>query len=148
MIGIGSTAPDFNVSSERGERVRMRDALHKGPLVLIFYPGDNTPGCTKQLCAVRDDSSKYEAAGITVFGVNNADEQSHWRFIAAHKLQTKLLVDADFKIATDYECVLGFGPLRVIKRTVVGIGRDGTIVYHKRGSPGTDEIIAAVAGAA
>ncbi len=126
----------------------MRDTLSKGPLVLIFYPGDSTPGCTKQLCAVRDDRDKYDAAGITVFGVNNADEQSHWRFIAAQKLQTRLLVDADFKISTDYECVLGFGPLRVIKRTVVGIGRDGTIVYYKRGSPGTADIIAAVAAAA
>jgi peroxiredoxin Q/BCP len=148
MIGVGSAAPDFSASTERGKEVRLRDALAHGPLVLIFYPGDSTPVCTKQLCSVRDDSAKYEAAGITVFGVNNADAESHWRFIAQNRLSVRLLVDRDLKISSDYGCVLGFGPLRIINRTVVGIGRDGTIVYYKRGNPTTDEIISGLSRAA
>ena len=148
MIGVGSAAPDFVVPNERGEEVRLRDLLSKGPLVLIFYPGDSTPVCTKQLCAVRDDAARYEAAGVTVLGVNNADAASHWRFIAQNKLQTRLLVDRDFKVSADYGCVRGFGPLRFIHRTVVGVSQDGTIVYYQRGNPATDEIIAGVTRAA
>lgn len=148
MIGVGSTAPDFIASTERGQLVRLRDALTKGPLVLIFYPGDSTPVCKQQLCAVRDAAAQYEAAGITVLGVNNGDAASHWRFIAENKLETRLLVDTDFKISADYGCVLGFGPLRFIRRTVVGIAQDATIVYYKHGAPSTEEIIGAVSRAA
>jgi peroxiredoxin Q/BCP len=148
MIGVGSPAPDFSTYTERGQEVRLRDALRKGPLVLIFYPGDGTPGCTKQLCAVRDDFAKFESAGITVYGVNNADAESHWRFIAQHKLETRLLVDHDFALSKAYGCVLGFGPLRIINRTVVGIDKNGTIAFYKRGSPTTNEIIAGLFRAA
>jgi peroxiredoxin Q/BCP len=148
MIGVGDVAPDFNTTSERGHLIRLHDILTKGPVVLIFYPGDSTPGCTKQLCAVRDDYEKYDAAGITVLGVNNGDAESHWRFIAQNRLSVRLLVDRDFKISTEYGCVLGFGPLRMIKRTVVGINPVGSIVYYQRGTPTTDEIIAGISATA
>jgi peroxiredoxin Q/BCP len=115
MLAVGTPAPDFAALTERGQEVRLHDVLVKGPLVLIFYPGDSTPVCTKQLCAVRDSAAKYDAAGITVFGVN---------------------------ISAAYGCVLGFGPLRFVNRTVVAINQAGTIVYYKRGNPPTDEIIA------
>ncbi len=142
MLAVGTPAPDFAALTERGQEVRLHDVLVKGPLVLIFYPGDSTPVCTKQLCAVRDSAAKYDAAGITVFGVNNADAASHWRFIAENRFDTRLLVDSGFKISAAYGCVLGFGPLRFVNRTVVAINQAGTIVYYKRGNPPTDEIIA------
>lgn len=143
-LSVGDTAPDFTLQTEKGEPAHLAEALAAGPVVLVFYPMDNTPGCTAQLCAVRDDAARYAAAGVTVWGVNNGNAQSHQGFIAKHGFSAPLLVDGDFDVAKKYDAVLGLGPLRLVNRTVVGIGRDGKIVFYKRGSPATDEILAAV----
>jgi peroxiredoxin Q/BCP len=143
-LSAGDDAPDFTLKTEKGDVAHLADALKSGPVVLIFYPMDNTPGCTAQLCAVRDGASQYAVAGVTVWGVNNGTAQSHQGFIAKHGFSAPLLVDEDFEVAKSYDAVLGLGPLRFINRTVVGVGRDGKILYYKRGSPSTDEILAAV----
>lgn len=146
-LTAGDTAPDFTLRTEKGESAHLSEALSRGPVVLIFYPMDNTPGCTAQLCAVRDDAARYAAAGITVWGVNNGSAQSHQEFIAKHGFSAPLLVDPDFEVAKSYDAVLGLGPLRLVNRTVVGIGRDGKIAFYKRGSPSTDEILTALGAA-
>ena len=147
-LNAGDPAPDFTLATDAGQTVSLSDALTRGPVVLIFYPMDNTPGCTAQLCAVRDDKARYEAAGVTVWGINNGSALSHQGFIAKHGLSAPLLVDKDFVVAKQYDAVLGAGPLRFVNRTVVGIGRDGKIAFYKRGSPKTDEILAGVGPAA
>jgi peroxiredoxin Q/BCP len=143
-LNSGDPAPGFTLETQTGEPVSLENALGKGPVVLIFYPMDNTPGCTAQLCAVRDDSALYAAAGVTVYGVNGGDAGSHQKFIAKHNLTAPLLIDKGLKVATDYDAVLGVGPLKMVNRTVVGIARDGTIAFYKRGSPSTDEILRAI----
>jgi peroxiredoxin Q/BCP len=136
----GDPAPDFTLPDASGASVHLRDELQHGPVVLIFYPMDATPGCTAQLCAVRDDSALYANVGVRVYGVNNGDEGSHKRFSAKHGFTAPLLVDRDLAVAKAYGAKLG--PLPLINRTVVGIAPDGTVAYYKRGSPATTEILA------
>ena len=144
-LAAGDRAPAFSLPTESGEIVSVPGAPDAGPIVLIFYPMDQTPGCTAQLCAARDDAARYAAAGVAVYGVNGAKAASHKKFVEKHRLTTPLLVDDGLAVASDYDAVLGVGPLKMVNRTVVGIARDGTIAFYKRGAPGTDEILAAVA---
>jgi peroxiredoxin Q/BCP len=147
-LGVGARAPDFSLPADSGETITLSQALGHGPVVLIFYPMDNTPGCTAQLCAVRNDAARYAEAGITVYGVNNGGAASHQRFIEKHGLTAPLLVDSGLAVSAEYDAVLSIGLIRFIKRTVVGVARDGTIAFYKRGTPSTDEIIGALAPAA
>lgn len=143
-IGVGDKAPDFALESNTGTTVSLASELAKGPVVLIFYPMDNTPGCTAQLCAARDDAPRYAAAGTSVFGVNNGGAASHERFREKHGLTAPLLVDSGLKTASAYDAVIGVGPLKIVNRTVVGISPSGTIAFYKRGTPATDEILNAL----
>jgi peroxiredoxin Q/BCP len=106
---------------------------------------DNTPGCTAQLCRARDDAARYAETGVTVYGVNNGGAASHRRFIEEHGLTAPLLIDDNLQVATAYDAVISLGLLRFINRTVVGVASDGKVVFYKRGTPSTDEILSAVA---
>ena len=141
-LNAGEPAPDFSLQTQDGATVTLAEHRDKQAVVLIFYPMDRTPGCTKQLCAARDDADRYAAAGIAVYGVNCGSAEAHRKFVAQYRLKAPLLVDTDLRVASAYDAVAGFGPMRLIKRTVVGIAPDGTIAYYKRGMPSTDEIIA------
>jgi peroxiredoxin Q/BCP len=144
-LNVGDRAPDFSLPSEKGENVSLPESLERGPVVLIFYPMDETPGCTAQLCSVRNDATRYAEAGIAVYGLNNGGAASHQRFIEKHNLTAPLLVDSGLSVAAAYDAVISLGLIRFINRTVVGIARDGTIAFYKRGTPSTDEIIGALA---
>jgi len=128
-INVGDPAPDFSLQTEKGETVSLEEARKKGPVVLIFYPMDNTPGCTAQLCAVRNDAPRYTEAGVS---------------IEKHNLTAPLLVDPSLRVASAYDAVTSLGLLKFINRTVAGIGSDGTIAFYKRGTPSTDEILGAL----
>jgi peroxiredoxin Q/BCP len=143
-LSVGDKAPSFTLPDERGQSRSLSSALARGPVVLIFYPADNTPGCKAQLCAVRDDSARYAQAGITVYAINNGGAESHQGFKSKHGFTAPLLVDKKLGVATQYDAVFGLGPIRLINRTVVGITSDGLIAFYKRGSPSTDEIIASL----
>jgi len=147
-VKVGEPAPNFNLKSSEGKTVSLQDYRGKKHVVLIFYPGDQTPGCTKQLCSARDDTKAYEQAGAVVFGVNQGSEESHVRFVEKHKLTTPLLVDTNLLISKEYDAVMGFGPLKLINRTVVVIDPAGKIVFYKRGMPNTSEIIASFSNTA
>ncbi|MEI7556275.1 peroxiredoxin [Candidatus Chlorohelix sp.] len=140
-LHVGNTAPDFTVKDHKGNVVRLSSFKGVSPVVLIFYPGDETPGCTIQLCSARDDYDKYREAGVEVFGVNQADQEKHTRFVARHKLKTPLLVDRNYAVSEKYDALMKLGPLRLINRTVVGIDTEGKIVFYKRGMPATAEIL-------
>ena len=141
MIEPGTEAPDFALESDRGDIVRLSDYRAKKFVVLVFYPGDKTPGCTRQLCALRDDYSRFQEKGAVVFGINPADQESHRRFVEKQQYQFPLLVDADKKVAALY----GTNGL-IIQRTVFVIDKEGKIVYAKRGMPPDSEILAAISG--
>ena len=139
MLKIGDTAPDFSLVSSNGDSVRLSSFSGSSYVVLIFYPGDQTPGCTKQLCAVRDDYAEFKAKNGKVFGVNPADSASHRKFVNRYSFQFPLLIDNDRKTAKRYGC----GGL-FIKRTVYVIDPKGKVIYARRGMPANEEILKAI----
>jgi thioredoxin-dependent peroxiredoxin len=142
---VGSAAPDFTLRSSAGGDVTLASFRERDNVVLIFYPKDQTPGCTKQLCTARDDRDAFAAAGAVVFGVNGDDEASHKRFIEKHGLSMPLLIDRGLEVAKKYDAVMGFGPIKIVNRTVVGIDRHGRVAFYERGMPATATILAAFA---
>ncbi len=148
MLRIGDPAPDFSLSDETGQTVRLSDFAGKSPVVLMFYPADQTPGCTKQLCTARDDYQKYREAGIAVFGVNPGSAASHKRFADRYNMKTPLLVDERGAVAKAYDALMPIPLITLVNRTVVGIDRDGRVSFYERGMPSTDRIISAMSSRA
>ena len=102
LLKVGDAAPDFSVAASDGATVRLKDYLGKGPVVLYFYPKDDTPGCTKEACSIRDDFAEFKGLNATVFGVNFDSVESRQKFVAKYKLPFLLLADTDKKIAVAY----------------------------------------------
>lgn len=101
-ISAGQQAPDFTLTDQDGEDRSLSD--YRGtPVVLYFYPKDDTPGCTKQACGFRDDYSAYQEAGVTVLGVSPDNSKSHTKFINKYELPFTLLADTDSKVINLYE---------------------------------------------
>ena len=98
MVEEGAPAPDFELVSDEGERVRL-SSLRGQPVVLYFYPRDDTPGCTKQACGIRDAYDDFRAAGAAVLGISPDTEASHVRFKSKHALPFTLLADPDHEVA-------------------------------------------------
>ena len=138
MLEVGMDAPDFSVSDDEGNMVNLADFRGKKGVVLIFYPMNETPGCTSQLCAARDAWADYQTANVQVFGVNPATEKSHRSFSENHSFPFPLLADTEKQIVKSYGCE----GLLATKRTVYGIDKDGKIVFAQRGMPSTQEILA------
>lgn len=94
-------APDFTARNEKGEEIKLSDYQGK-KVVLYFYPKDDTPGCTKQACSLRDSFAEFESKNIVVLGVSLDDEKSHQKFIAKYDLPFTLLADTNHEIAELY----------------------------------------------
>ncbi len=137
-LPVGSPAPDFSLPDEAGRMVRL-SALRGNSVALVFYPGDNTPTCTKQLCEFRDAWNDVQARGVQVFGVNPWSARSHAGFRQKYKLPFPLLVDKGRKVAALYHA-----DGLVVRRTVYLIAADGLIRFAQRGKPAPEEVLAAL----
>jgi thioredoxin-dependent peroxiredoxin len=94
MLAAGAVAPDLSALDQNGKTHRL--AEERGhPVIVYFYPKDGTPGCTKEACAFRDTWTRYEKAGVQVFGVSADDQKSHEQFAKEEKLPFPILADAD-----------------------------------------------------
>jgi peroxiredoxin Q/BCP len=142
MLTVGQEAPNFSLKTQDGKSVRLHDFQGKQRVLLVFYPGDQTPGCTKQLCDIRDNYAALTQYDVVPFGVNPGDAESHQAFINAQNYQFDLLVDENMNVAKAYEAVKAEGS--GIQRTVYVVGKDGTIIFAKRGAPPTTEIVEAI----
>lgn len=124
----GETAPDFTLKDGDGNDWKLSD--HRGKtVVLLFYPGDNTPVCTAQLCSVRDHWSDYQATGAEVVGISTDTVESHKGFAEKNELPLRLLSDTDRSVSTKYE-MRSWLPGRSARGVVV-IDKEGKIAYHK-----------------
>ena len=128
----GAPAPDFEGTTQTGETLRLSDFRGR-PVALYFYPADDTPGCTKQACNLRDHYGALREAGVAVVGVSPDDEGSHERFAEKYSLPFPLVADPEKEIAGRYG-VWGekslYGVLRMgLKRTTFLIGEDGRILH-------------------
>ena len=143
---LGSQAPDFTLPDGEGREWRLAD--HRGKaVVLLFYPGDETPICTKQLCSVRDRWEDYSATGAEVVGISTNSVESHKSFAENHDLPLTLLADADRKVIEAYD-VESWLPNRTA-RSVVVIDPQGVVSFrevHRIGliRPKDDTIIEAI----
>jgi peroxiredoxin Q/BCP len=134
---VGTLAPDFSLPDDSGGVVTL-SALRGADVVLVFYPGDDTPGCTKQLCQFRDHWTEARARRVEVFGVNPQSARSHVKFREKFHFPFPLLVDQGQKVAALYHAN-GL----IVKRTVYRIGPDGIIRFARRGMPGPEEVLEA-----
>jgi peroxiredoxin Q/BCP len=108
-VVVGSKAPNFTLPSQMGEMVSLQDALGDRPVVLFFYPKDDTPGCTKQACAFRDDYEEFGKLDAEVIGVSSDSVESHRRFAEKHDLSFTLLSDEGGKVRKLYGVSNTFG---------------------------------------
>jgi peroxiredoxin Q/BCP len=150
MLREGDPAPEFTLSSDTGEQVSLSDLRGK-PVVLYFYPKDDTPGCTTQACGIRDAYAEFEQAGAVVLGVSPDGVESHVKFKAKYELPFTLLADPEHELAERYGV---WGEKKYMGRTYMGvsrstfvIGRDGTIakVFHDvKPATHADDVLAAL----
>jgi thioredoxin-dependent peroxiredoxin len=114
-IGIGSKAPDFTLPSQSGEMVNLTDLLDGKPVVLFFYPKDDTPEYTKQACAFRDNYEEFSKLDAEVVGISSDSVESHRSFAKKHGLPFTLLSDEGGKVRKLYGVsnTLGLFPGRV-----------------------------------
>lgn len=125
-LSIGDTAPAFTVKDTNGNTVSLSDFAGK-PVVLYFYPKDDTPGCTKEACSFRDNYAQYLSKGITVLGVSLDDEASHQAFTNKFNLPFPLLADTDGAITKAYDVEGDMNGVRYAKRVTYVIDGSGKI---------------------
>jgi peroxiredoxin Q/BCP len=130
-IHVDEQAPDFGLKDERGEEWRLSDKRGQ-VVVMLFYPGDETPVCTKQMCSVRDRWSEYASTGVELVGVSTDTVESHRKFSENHGLPMRLLADPDGKVTSLYG-VKSWIPGRSA-RAVIVIDAQG-VVRHRQIQP-------------
>ena len=148
MIEEGSPAPEFELTADSGETVKLSD-LHGKQVVLYFYPKDDTTGCTTQACGIRDVYGEFEREGAVVLGVSPDDVTSHVKFKNKYELPFTLLADEGHHVADTYGV---WGEKKYMGRTYWGVTRstfviaeDGTIkkaMYNVKPATHADDVLA------
>ena len=131
MIEVGQQAPDFTLPGiEKGERRDFTLSEYRGkPVVLAFYPGDNTPGCTRQMCSYRDNYEEYGKVGAVLLGISPQDVDSHELWADKKSFDFPLLADTDKKVIEAY----GVGaPVINVRRSVFVVDREGVVRFADR----------------
>ncbi|HXV11957.1 MAG TPA: peroxiredoxin, partial [Burkholderiales bacterium] len=123
---VGEPAPDFSLPDQDGKARSLGEFRGKW-LALYFYPRDDTPGCTRQACAFRDDRHKLAALGAEVVGVSVDDVESHLDFAKEHRLPFPLLADAGGAVAARYGSIRNFGLFKLARRNTFLIDPQGRI---------------------
>jgi peroxiredoxin Q/BCP len=124
MVEEGNPAPDFELTSDSGERVKLSDFRGR-PVVLYFYPKDDTPGCTVEARGFRDAYAEFRKRGAVVLGVSPDDEASHARFKQKYELPFTLLADPEHRTAEDYGA---WGERNIRGRKSMGIKRSTFVI--------------------
>lgn len=147
-VGVGDRAPDFTLEGTGDRDYSLSD--YKGQtVVLVFYPGDNTPVCTMQLNEYSSDIEQFEELGAQVLAISPQSVESHEAFSGVHNFSFPLLADTEKSVARAYGIL---GPVGFYKRSVFVVDADGRIRYAHRAAAGltfrrTDELVGAVRAA-
>jgi thioredoxin-dependent peroxiredoxin len=148
-MNIGDTAPNFTLKDGNGNDWSLSD--HRGQVVvMMFYPGDDTPVCTKEMCSVRDHWSDYQATGAEVVGISTNSEDSHQKFSDKYQLPLRLLADEKGEVRDKYGAK-SLLPGRTARAEFV-IDKEGKIAYSKIRPiglfrPSDEDMIAAIRAA-
>jgi thioredoxin-dependent peroxiredoxin len=147
-IEEGAKPPAFTLEADDGSKVKLAD-LQGSPVVLYFYPADDTPGCTKEACAFRDRSAELKKLGAKIFGISPDDVASHVKFKDKFKLNFPLLADPEHKVAEKFGAwreknMYGNIKMGIVRATFL-IGADGVIkkVWRSVKVEGHDEAVIA-----
>jgi peroxiredoxin len=130
-IDVGTRAPEFTLPSTKGD-ITLSKVIKKGPVLLVFYPGDDTPVCTKQLCDYRDNLEVFSGLGLQVIAINPQSEDSHKRFADKHRLPFPVVADAKGQVCKQYGALNILG---MAKRALVLVGSDGTVKWRRTDFP-------------
>jgi thioredoxin-dependent peroxiredoxin len=151
VINEGDQAPDFTLQSDAGTDVTL-SSLRGRPVVLYFYPRDDTPGCTAQACGIRDAYGEFQRAGAVVLGVSPDNESSHVKFREKYELPFTLLADTDHSVSEQYgvwgEKKFAGKSYMGVKRSTFVIDADGTIktvMHDVKPATHAEEVLAALA---
>jgi peroxiredoxin len=144
-VGVGDLAPDFKLEGT-GDRTYSLSDYEGQPVVLVFYPGDNTPVCTMQLNTYSSDISQFEDLGAQILAISPQGTESHEQFASVHGFTFPLLADTEKTAARAYGIL---GPVGFYKRSVFVVDKERRIRYAHRAAVGltfrrTDELVAAV----
>jgi thioredoxin-dependent peroxiredoxin len=131
----GDAAPKFEGTATDGKAIKLADFAGKKAVLLYFYPKDNTPGCTKEACTLRDRMGDLTKQDVQVVGVSMDTDESHRKFIADHKLNFPLIADPDGKLVALFD--VGMKDRKMARRVSFLIGKDGKIV-HVTDTPSAD----------
>ena len=134
-IAIGTPAPDFELPDQHGKPVRLSDYRGKSPVVVYFYPKDDTTGCTIEACRFRDDFEKFNITGAVVIGISDDSTESHSRFASKYQLPFTLLSDKGGRVRKLYGVKKTFGVIP--GRVTFVIDKAGTIrhVFASQSKP-------------
>jgi peroxiredoxin len=147
-LSVGDPAPDFTLPSTQGS-VTLSKLLGQGAVLLVFYPGDDTAVCTKQLCNYRDNLGVFQGLGVQVVAINPQSASSHERFAKKHDFPFPVVADEGGRTTAAYGAR---GLLGMTKRALVLVGRDGRVKWQKTDFPiffeTADDVRQAVAGLA
>jgi thioredoxin-dependent peroxiredoxin len=124
VVEEGQEAPDFELTSDAGERIQLSQ-FRGQPVVLYFYPRDDTPGCTKQACGIRDNYDDFEQRGAVVLGVSPDKETSHVKFKQKYGLPFTLLADPEHEVAEQYGV---WAEKKYMGRTYMGVERSTFLI--------------------
>ncbi|MBD2417873.1 peroxiredoxin [Anabaena cylindrica FACHB-243] len=126
-IKVGDQAPDFSLPAQNGSTVSLRDFRGQQAVVLYFYPKDDTPGCTMESCAFRDQYEVFKGVGAEVIGVSGDSSESHQKFAAKHNLPFTLLSDQGDQVRKLYGATTAFG--FIPGRVTYVIDQQGIVQY-------------------
>ena len=151
MVSEGKPAPEFTLEDDAGETVSLSDLRGK-PVVLYFYPKDDTPGCTAQACGIRDAYGEFEQAGAVVLGVSPDRVSKHVKFKEKYDLPFTLLADPEHEVAERYGV---WGEKKYMGRSYMGVSRttfviapDGTVaevMENVKPDSHADDVLASLA---
>jgi len=127
MLQINQAAPDFSLADAQSTTYSLKDFQGQW-LVIYFYPKDNTPGCTKEACSLRDDNAKFKKLNTQVIGINTDNSASHLKFIEKQSLNFLLLADSTGEVSANYGALFKLGPLKFSKRHSFIINPEGKIM--------------------
>jgi peroxiredoxin Q/BCP len=128
MLKAGTVAPDFELLNQNGEKIRLSD--YKGQCVVVyFYPKDDTPGCTKEACSIRDSHADMRGQNAVVLGISKDSVESHGRFAGKYNLPFHLLSDTDLSVMQAYGA---WGEKKLYGKTSMGVIRS-TFVIDENG---------------
>jgi thioredoxin-dependent peroxiredoxin len=136
-VAAGSLAPNFTLLSQSGKMVSLRDFLDKKPVILFFYPKDDTPGCTKEACAFRERHEDFRELNAEVIGISSDPVESHRSFAAKHELPFTLLSDEGGKVRKLYGASSTFG--LVPGRVTYVLDKEGVVRHIFSSQLGVEE---------